>query len=355
MVVKSKNRVLDVVIILVILGITIIYGGATNNFDYETFKWSYEGLINTNFEPGYKLIETLFANLNVSYNFFRLCIAVISITLVSISVNKFIEKKYKLLFYISFFFVTVPFFAYSLRSAIAFSIIMYAFTKLIVGKKMDKFLYFILIIIAMQFHISTVIFLLFLLVPKYKSKNVMSSYIFLYMFFSAILLMTISDSILLFFINVIFDLVLIPLGVSESKLDYTLIEVRFGFILFSISQLGFVTVLYFVKTRMKIDIERTDSIGILKIKLHHFVLYSSYLMFLVIPLMRLNTEYSRLIRGISPLYYLAIFSSLSLLSNKSRKTTIIITTIVTIVNLLIYVFPYLNETFYPLFRDNWIF
>lgn len=349
----NKKSFINLTIIIFLVIIIVLYGGATNNFDYETFKLSYNQVINTSFEPGYKLIESLFSNANINFDLFRLIIALFCVTLFVLRVNEFVDQKYRLYIYLIYLLTVVPFYSYSLRSAIGFSIITFAFKYLATKKDKDLIKFIILVFIAGMFHTSSLISMLFILIPILNKKGDLNRSVIYLFYGSLLMLLVISPIITKTILDFIFENILIPIGVSETKIVYTDISVRLGFILFSLCQIMFAIILSFVNKSISFDLFQHENYK-LKSKLIIFAYDASLLLLMIIPILRITTEYSRFIRGFSSLYYIAVFSSLSILSKRNKMIVSILLILTVTINFITFVYPYLEETFYPLFKENWI-
>lgn len=345
--------------------IVILFAVANiNTFDYPEFEASYYGVINTKFESGYAFFEDLFFSLGVNFDFFKLVLIGFSMLLVHRTVKRYIHSSLVWMFYIAFLVFPIDFFAYSLRNTIAISIVIFAFKFLLEDNKFGVLKFIIFILIAMQFHVSSFVFIVFVIIPILsKNNNKLMLRLFLTFVLVISTLLIISSQALQLFMNFVINNVLPLVGAGGHKSGYFQIAGRWGFLLSVIPHLLFFILLNMCKKNLnKYDkgSDRQIDHGDEKInninKFVSYVYYSNILLTFVIPIIRVNFEFTRIFKSITPLYYIAVIAVISFLKIRNRRyyPIVLLLFITVIINYFIYVWPYRTITYYTLFSDNWI-
>jgi hypothetical protein len=350
MLIKAISKLKDLKLIILLISLIIFMGvGSKSTFDYLNYKWSYENLLYSSFEPAYLILEDFVFTLGIEYVDFRLLIGILVTLLNFYFPIKILRKKDLLVFILCYFLISLPFFSYNLRSAIAFSIINNYLISICQNMKFSKIHFILIIFIASLFHTSSLIYLIFLFLPTNFKLSLKYSILFIFVILISVIL-TLLPNVQIFIINIFFNLILIPLGVDESKLIYTIQQGNLGFLLFIFSMFLFFFYFYSSKGFLNSNTSNLKHRSPFNRSFFYLLLYSSILLFILFPFLRLNTEFSRIIRGISPFY---IFGMIYISSNYISRFKLISNVLLILIfayHFLLYVFPYMNETFYPLFE-----
>lgn len=163
---KRKSKFLTVVL-LVFVG--IIYGFNTYSGDYENYKYVYQYLNGGNlyfeFEPLYTLLMMISLKMGLSFEQFRIVLAILYCILLYIVLNEYTDES---LFCIALFLVfPFPYFVSVLRAGIACLFIAHAVKKLHdENNGIKKFVFWLLV--ATLFHYTSLFFAMLLL---FKNNN----------------------------------------------------------------------------------------------------------------------------------------------------------------------------------------
>ena len=343
----------------------VLVTACTNTYDYSEFRASYNGLIKTSFEPGYVFFERLFFNYGISFDVFKLIVLGISMFMIHKTVKEYIDNGIIWRYYLAFMIFPLYFYAYSIRNAIAVSIVIYAFRYLLENSKRGYIKYILAVLISASFHVSSIIFLVFIVIPILASTNnkklLLRLFIAFIIFFSIVI--TASSTLLQSFMDFIWSIIFLILDIPDYKKSYFQIVGRWGFLLSVITHVSSFILLYTCKNyleRTKNNTKTKSEYNMMyrsKVsKLMNYVYYSNILLTIVIPIIRVNGEFTRIYKSITPLYYISAISVIGLLRSEKRRYMLINLLLITtvIINFAVYVWPYRTITFYTLFTDNWI-
>jgi len=161
---KSKKIALIAVLFMVVL-----LGLNSATADYTTYRWVYNdlytwkgvGLLGEH-EPGYDLLMIICKSIGLSYQNFRIVIAIICAFLTWLTVNRLTDYPAVTLA----IYILTPFlgFVSGIRAGLASSIVMYAITFLVNSERKPIIKYVVGILIATMFHYSSIAYLLLLVV-----------------------------------------------------------------------------------------------------------------------------------------------------------------------------------------------
>lgn len=167
---KKMSKNLDKYIFFLLCVFLIVFAGLRYECGFDYF--SYEGiflnnLLETKVEKGYLYLNYIFFKL-ANYNYFLLIFVGITIYLKFLYIKKNSMEKYtSLLVYYSVYFLGLEF--GQIRQGMALSIVLFAIDKI---KKDEYMKYLVYILLAMQFHISAILFLPAYFVKKINKKNI---------------------------------------------------------------------------------------------------------------------------------------------------------------------------------------
>ena len=166
-VIQQKNNKF----LIAILGVFLVLFASLRNHvgtDWPAYYHFYQYGVH-NVEIGYATLNNLFGNQRLPFYIFLIAINCISIGLISKSLVKFSAIPIlSLLIYYSDLYLYFNF--SGMRQAIAMSITTFALIYSI-GNKRNIYIFFGLILLAMSFHISSIIFSLAYFIPQRKLKN----------------------------------------------------------------------------------------------------------------------------------------------------------------------------------------
>ncbi len=163
---KRRSKFLTV-IVLVFAG--IIYGFNTYSGDYENYKYVYQylsgGSLYFEFEPLYTLLMIISLKIGLSFEQFRIILAILYCVLLYIVLNEYTDES---LFCIALFLVfPFPYFVSVLRAGIACLFIAHAVKRLHnENNGIKKFIFWLLV--ATLFHYTSLFFVVLLL---FKNSN----------------------------------------------------------------------------------------------------------------------------------------------------------------------------------------
>ncbi|OED59287.1 EpsG family protein [Acholeplasma laidlawii] len=352
-----KNLLL--VILILILGV-----GVTNNFDYKAYSMSYSNLIETNFEKGYRFIENFFYSKGVHFNLFKAIIIGTSIFIILKLSNRYLPKKSKYIYYIIFMIYPLSFFAYSLRTTIATAFLYIGIILLIEKVRFSNLLFILLIYLASLFHISIVFFGIYLIIPiltKFinNRKDILTFNLVFTVIISLMIILSLNEVLLQYFIDLIWGLLSGIFNISSAKEDYITISGNYGYLLFVISNvLFFITFIIIKNYILKYKYTELDKLESNK-KKYIFIEYAyliSLILFFLAPLLKVNTEFSRIYKIIFPIFISASILGVSIMKRCKERTIVkILIVITTVYCFIIYVLPYFHDILLPMITDNWIF
>ena len=153
--------------LLSIIFMTIIIGLNTNSPDWYNNEYMYnniDGGMYKYYEPGYVMLIRICRYFGLAYSEFRFVVASIFSTVLYIGICS-LTNRCAIAASIALIYPCIVF-ASALRSAIAFAIVIMAFSLLLAKHKHNSIKYCILIIFASMFHFSAIINLVFLLCQK---------------------------------------------------------------------------------------------------------------------------------------------------------------------------------------------
>ena len=269
----------------------IISGGNTYNPDYAEYERRYINLIQSSHTGLFLFVfEFVFNKLGCSYQFFRFIECFLSLLLLSKTVTRYSTNP---IFVFSLYLI-YPFLLDSVQlgNFISYSIVLYSLKYLEEPFTKGGIKYIFGVLIASQFHILSIVYIIFLLVYV---KSIRKIYIF--SFFTNILL-TISINFLPRLVSYI------PLLRSRSdQIKYYLSfdqsykngAIAYSFLLF-VCLLVLLTKVYIIKCNISFSQDNTFNKA-LKI---------AGLTFCFIPFILINSEFVRLIRNTWVIYYLAL-------------------------------------------------
>lgn len=152
--------------------------------DYETYSQIYDGvkrgLYFFEFEPAFSFLFVLSSLAGIPYAWFRFLIGLIMVSLLA----RFIKDETEFIAITLVLLMIFPFFVFvaTIRSGVAWPIVLFAIRKLSENGKDSKKVFCCLIAIASLFHYSCIFFFFLLLVPRLSLKKRMVLFICMVLF-----------------------------------------------------------------------------------------------------------------------------------------------------------------------------
>lgn len=343
--------------------VLIIAGGCYNTFDYTNYKHIYEGVYSAeSMEKGFSLLQKLSNSLGFTYEGFRFLIIFFSILCIAATTYRLIGK-YLMFFELFYFFTPLSFDIANIRNMIANAIFYMVFLssiKLRKNKVTDYIFYVLSILILALFHRSIFVYIIFIYALSQSNKENFNAkrknytfMIVLVVIFTCILVLSrsICEGVLQTLLYVVNNIINLP----ESKLLYFDIKGRYGYILYSICHLSFlITIAYVRKLLYKYRPIMNNNYKFLYTKrLIDAVYLCNILLILFLILVRVNSEFYRIFRGVQGLEYVCFFATIRYIP-KGKERIIAYTMIIisVIINFIILIYPYIYDIFFTLFTDN---
>lgn len=161
-----KKHGVKLIYVLSVIYLWIFVSGDISSNDIMNYYWGYitASTAEISVDFGFHILERIGSTIGLSYRSFRMILSAISILLISSTVKKYSDQiNFVLFFYFiySIFMDTVQF-----RNFVAFSIIIYSIRFLVEKKGRYNFKFIIGVLIASSIHISNIVYLIFLIIPK---------------------------------------------------------------------------------------------------------------------------------------------------------------------------------------------
>lgn len=168
---KKKEYEIDLFPVIVIL--LILYAGLKYNYSYDYDNYfihfneinTFNDVIHTNFEKGYSILLFIFKTLGLGFNSLLLFIAFLSIKLKTKVINRFsVFPEVSLLIYFLLFYINND--VEQIRHGISIAFCFYSLVFFMKNNNQAKVKSLLLIILAISFHISALLF-----IPVYFLKD----------------------------------------------------------------------------------------------------------------------------------------------------------------------------------------
>lgn len=348
---KNKKEIITPIVLCLYLA--IVMGGQQNNPDYSI----YVNIFRQSFyskDPGFGVVIQLLKNIGFNQYNFRLGIAIIGFTLISITVFRFIENR--TLFYILYGIYPFLFDVVQARNFLVMSILVFAVPLLVDGKLKNKFLYIALIIVAATIQKIAIVYLP--LVFCNRIRNGKYTKYFWTIIITVSVFVAFNRSVLIRMINMI----IIPLtGNLEGLSNYVNVNTRFGWIIFWAEQIfAFLIIRYANKLESSTMIAKIDDKNVKRYNFVSLMNSVNYYMFIFLPLFIIDENYTRIIRNLIPLNLIACIIVLTKHRKKiflSKKRLLLLGGVLLyqLVMLLLLIKGYSDTIVIPTFFENWIF
>jgi hypothetical protein len=314
---KKNSKILT---ILLIVFLWILYWGNLQNPDYFNYLRSYNNAkyideLNLSIfflEYGFIILQRLISYFNIDYTGFLMIISAIGLILIYITVTRF-TKNTNYVFLLYFF---MPFFldVVQIRNFLAMSIMIFSIRFLFNGRKVDKIKFIITILFAASIHLSAIVYLPMIFICKSNKKNIVKSIVIVSILFSLIIL--INNNIIIIMGNLIYNIV------HTRQIKYWFeVQTRYGYLLFfGIQLMNFLMISIaknIVLRNQKYSLKFQNSLACEENEKYKFVELAYWInvyAFAFFPLYILATIFTRLMRNLLILNYIA-FS----LTNESFK------------------------------------
>lgn len=296
---KSRNTIIQIAIIFII---SYLAGRGANTLDTINYYISYQqapflSFMDT-YEPGYLLLEKIGLFLNFDYIQFRIVLFFILLVILNKALKNITSKRvfFFYLFY-SMYFIFID--TVQVRNFIAFSLVLYGLSFLI--KKVDNksiFKYVLYVMIASTIHISSLLYLVFLVLVLKNRKKIAA----------IIVSLSLIGCLFVFFefinINIVKNIISYISGGADRSSNYGESSVKLGFLIafglhiFSIFFM-YLTVNNISKERKAHAINGSnDSFIIAKEHVAKTVSFINIIGIVYFPLYMFNLEFIRIARNI---------------------------------------------------------
>jgi len=316
MTISLRKGLLFELIIMAIL--IILVGGNVGTHDYISFYNSYTKILNPAFEQGYKLFENFCYTNGVAYNTFRILICAINV-LVSYRISRKFDIS-SALFLILYFIYPLPHDGAYLRNTLAKCIVYYSFLVAMDKRLISKVFSILLIIVAMQFHSISCIYLAPLVAwifvqtdSKHMRKFILG--VILANVICVAVIAAIYRPLLVWIVNFISSMSFF----AGNKQIYLAISGNYGFILMGGIQALFAVLLFLCVLQFKESKEMQTNWGLTDKRKNEMayvftrlVLLTCVVLLPMTALYKVNSNYFRVFRNMVPLIYIALLSCLKI-------------------------------------------
>ena len=261
MLLKNYNKSSFLMIVLFCL-MVVIFGFNKGNADFENYKTMYESLSDNssyiynyyfkNLDIGFRYIFLLFYTLNFSYESMLFTLSLVGLFFILNFIRKFsINGHIALLLYLIFPFILD---IVQIRTFVAMIFSIYSIQYLVNSSRKSFIIYFMGIVVASLFHISSIVFLLFYIVKIKKSTTFKLLVITLNIFLYIILFIIFSGYNIPIINNVsyfdsrtsIFTIMFYSVFVISNFIMLKKIDEDYGFNIHYIKRISFITLLFFL-------------------------------------------------------------------------------------------------------------
>jgi len=354
--VAKKSKLYSVIIfafLLTLFGLNNHHLGYSNyfNMDFSNYYTAYlssDGALSSrNMETGFRYIMYLSNSLGLSMNSFRLVIGFFGFTLIINTIKRYSNyPNYVLSLYLIYPFIND---VIQIRSFLAASIVIFSIRYLIENKKWNLFKYVLSIFIASSIHVSSLFYLVLILVRFLKSKNIF------------VIVFTALPTLVILAYTSFYPFLASKITNNEKVFLYLSRRTTWGLLLV----FGILFMLYLVHYILNKECKRSlwnkdNSIinKVAKVKLDKIEFYDSMLkintiLLLIAPLLVYDFNFIRLYRNILPLNYI-IYIDAIILNKASKHAYMYLTLIYVSLSILFMVFYGLHasEQIFPVFNDN---
>ena len=344
----------------------LLAGGCYENPDYDSYLLLYTGKLGS-IEAGSIWFAQLCNTFGFSYDQFRLAIIAIFYTVMGITAYKLIGNK---LIIAEFLYVFTPmaFDALNLRNTLANTIIFWAFVYVAKHKKSNWLVFIPFVLLATLFHRSALIYVL-LAIPLYCSANNYlqkwsgKTYFKYFLFIIFYVLFFSSDFVVDVLLKTAWSSVAFLLTDTPSeKIGYFTMKGRYGYLLFTGCHLLFTAAVTFIREVLVLKKNRNDNYAknnnyLLACKIVDIICFSNYVLALILPFTKANSEFYRNLRQFQLLDYIALGLFLKYINKGDfgRQRTIVCFMIAFIINFIAIIYPNIDTLFLPMFTRNRFF
>lgn len=167
----KENRII-IFDILTLLIISFLLGRGANTPDTYNYYIGYVNSLHLNlnetFEPGYLILQKISHYFKLDYVSFRLLLSFLGFLLIRSTIIKFTSNPHFVYLYYLFFLIFID--TEQIRNFFAFSIIVYGFRFLIGNSQRGNIKYLVTVLLACTVHISSFVYIVFILVSLKNKK-----------------------------------------------------------------------------------------------------------------------------------------------------------------------------------------
>lgn len=322
------KRKSNTIYVIMLLWMWILFAFNYNNADYIMYQQFYNGdplATMKNTEILFKISCEIAANIGLEYKTFIMIYSILPIIIIGKSIKKYTNNTNFVLgcYFIFPFLIDVV----QIRHFMAMAIITYAFQFLLTDNKKDIIKYILLNVVAIGFHSSAIVYLLFILAKKVNNRRIKIGVIICVVILSIVIQTNLLPNILEKFlptnkVEIYF--------ISDRWRPEIKISIRYMIIQTTITVFMFIIYNYWKKHSLNMD---KDEEWNKRNNIITYVYKINIILMIILPLYLYSTQLVRIIRGILLLNYIAVGN---VLEKKCVKDNIIIE----IITLLMITFLY---------------
>lgn len=302
--------------LLLLIFFYLLVGGNSDNADYLTYVWTYQGSSDFTWDRfgywAYYLTIAFCRNLGLDFVSYRLIMYGIGFLFLFLFMRKIIGWSPLFLFFYFIFPMGID--ATQMKNFVAMTILAYAFTFLCSSSKKGNIFYYLLVLLASGFHVA---FLIFLPVPFFR--RALSIRYFSVIFWTIVLSMIVllstgpGNTAFMTFLGTI-----TPDDLMDKQALYLNQSVRFGYIIFLIANILIAVGLRYVWKVASQSLTAT----ITEKNFIHLAYICSLYSFLFFPFYMFTLEFARFFRDLFPIFHAAIVIALNVMCPKYLTITV---------------------------------
>lgn len=352
------GRYLSTILFFIII---VLLSGNTATYDYVAYWNNYYGVMNSNFEAGYKFTTDLFFAIGLTFDQYKLVMLSLSLLLINQTAKKILPKYSLWIFYFFYFIYPLSLDAAHLRNTIAMAIVLYSIPYLSQENKISTIKFILLILLATLFHQTSVIYLFFIGIKLYVNKKVINKSLVKFCFTLLLLLsvaFTFTPQLFQNVLNLAANIIISNENISNQNTIYFNVTGNYGYLIFTAYQLFTIIILSYVWKNYKNETPIFSNLD--KIKdienLLKYVKYINICMLILVPFIRSNSNFFRLYRNLIPINHMLIISTVRLKNIKQAQCILIIIIyfFITLVFAYIIISPQRERLIDTMINDNWI-
>lgn len=269
-------------------------GRGADTLDTINYKTTYYNSVNVAFSESYEklylLLQKIGNFLGLNYIQFRLLLVVISWILIRSFLKKYTNNIFYILFFYLLFGIIID--TVQIRNFFALSLVIFGLKYLFTDEKKSRLKYFVCVLIAMNIHLSSIVYFVFLLVRVKNPKAIVKPIIFFTVLFCLIILLLGNN---VPFLN---DLML---SLESDKLTYyTQGKTSLGFLFPMVFHLGILGLVYLGTKLLKdsLDFKNNNELSLRNGKIIEIIFWINIITIIFFPFYIYNVQFIRLTRNL---------------------------------------------------------